>query len=165
MKLISLQIGNQNIVTQQMKKTFHQWFSVWRKVEIHQGISFCCKIAERYLPCWEPAEWLTKNDLHNCLADPAESVCWPPPLPAWNSAKRRRPSQLQSPLQVYTWWKAQCGEQTCGLVGSAIVWAVLKIDGQAFNLYSISCSEPGDLRLTAWYWNFHSRWKQTLPYP
>lgn len=152
LKLISLQIGNQNTVTQQMKKTFHQWFSVWRKVEIHQGISFCCKTAERYT-------FLVGN-LQNNLKRTTYT-----PLPAWNSAKRRSPSQSQSPLQVYTRWKAQCGEQTRGFMGSAIVRAALKRDGQAFNLYSISCSEPGDLRLTAWYWNFHSRWKQTLRYP
>lgn len=72
-----------------------------------------------------------------------------PFFPAWNAARLRGPSQARSPLQVHTRWKAQRGERTCSFLASTFVQPLLKTDGQAFNLYSTSCSKPGDLRLAA----------------
>lgn len=45
MKLVTLKVGNQSMVTQGLKKTFHKCFSGWGKDKICQEISYCYRAA------------------------------------------------------------------------------------------------------------------------
>lgn len=98
-------------------------------------------------------QWTTFTQLSG---RPSRVCLLTPLLPAWNLAKCCGPRQLQSPFQVYTWQKAQCGEQNCRFMGCTIIQDVLKIAGQLFDSFSIGSSKPTNLRLTASYKNFHS---------